>query len=66
MERNGKTNRRLWNKNNIHRCFSIFSVNMPNYFLPNGTEWNGTKKLIYIFGIKTMFMGVSQFLAQSA
>jgi hypothetical protein len=28
-----------------------------------GTEWNGTEKLIDIFGIKTIFMGVSQSLA---
>ncbi len=95
MERNRKTYWHLWNKNNVHKCFSIFSLNLPNYFLQNRTEWNATKIDIYlwnknnihgcisiislicliifywmernktekpidIFGIKTMFTGISQ------
>jgi hypothetical protein len=59
MEWNGKNTRHLWNKNNVHGCFSIFSLIIIFYV----TEWKGTKKPINIFGIKTMFLGVSQFLA---
>jgi len=61
MEWNGKTNRHLWNENNVHGCFSIFSLICLNIFY--GTEWNSIEKPIDIFGIKTMFTGVSQFLA---
>jgi len=61
MELNGKTYRHLWNKNNVHGCFSIFSLSFLIIFY--GTEWNGTEKLIDVFEIKTMFTGVSQTLA---
>jgi hypothetical protein len=61
MEQNEKTDRHLWNKNNVDRCFSIFSLSFLNVVY--GTEWNGTEKLIYIFGIKTMFPGDTQSLA---
>jgi hypothetical protein len=93
-KRNGKTDRNLWNKNNVHGCFSIFSSicliifygmewNGKNRHLCNINndygcfsifslicliifycmEWNGMEKPTHIFGIKTMFTGVSQSLA---
>ena len=40
MEWNGKNTRHLWNKNNVHGCFSIFSLIIIFYV----TEWKGTKK----------------------
>jgi hypothetical protein len=58
---NGKTNRHLWNKNNVHMCFSIFSLISLIIFY--GKEWIGLEKPIDIFGIKTMFTGVSQSFA---
>jgi len=54
-----KNYRHLWNKNNVQRCYSIFSLIIIFYV----TEWKGTEKLIDVFGIKTMFRGVSQSLA---
>jgi len=58
MEWNGKTDIHLWNKNNVHRCTSIFSLICLIIFY--GTERNRTERPIEIFGIKTMFTGVSQ------
>jgi len=47
--------------------YSLLFLNLklyqPNFFLWNGTEWKGMEKLIYIFGIKTMFTGICQSLA---
>jgi hypothetical protein len=50
MEQNGKTDRNLWNKSNVHGCFSIFSLISLIIFY--GMELNGMDKPIDIFGIK--------------
>ena len=44
MERNKKTDKYLWNKNNVLGCFSIFSLNFLIIFF--GAKCNGTDKLI--------------------
>jgi len=59
MEWSGKTELHLWNKNNVHRYLSIFSLICLIIFY--GTERNRTERPIEIFGIKTMLTGVSQF-----
>jgi len=58
MEQNGKRDIHVWNKNNVHRCISIFSFIC--LIIIYGTERNGMEKTIDIFIIKTMFRGVSQ------
>jgi hypothetical protein len=47
MEWNGKTDIHLWNKNNVHRYLSIFSLICLIIFYE--TERNGTEKPIEIF-----------------
>jgi hypothetical protein len=49
MEQKGKTDKHLWNKNNVKGYFSIFSLICLIIF--HGMEWNGMEKQIDIFGI---------------
>jgi len=61
MEQNQKTYIHLWNKRNVHGCILIFSLICVIFFC--GTEQNGMEKTKDIFGIKTMYMSVSQSFA---